>query len=124
MEQHVAAQDPSALIVEQVVAKDDPKIRLWSDMQRFYVDAELLNDARQSRWTVRIPATVSICQADGTEVCLASLARLRSMVFGRNMIVAPPTEDGLPRYVWLQYLSLDRSDPAQETYILERSVRN
>ena len=40
------------------------------------------------------------------------------------MIVAPPTEDGLPRYVWLQYLSLDRSDPAQETYILERSVRN
>ena len=59
MEQHVAAQEPSALIVEQVVAKDDPKIRLWSDMQRFYVDAELLNDARQSRWTVRIPATRS-----------------------------------------------------------------
>lgn len=126
MERQAVEQDPSVLNVEPVVANDPARttIRLWSDTRRYAVDAELLSDARQSRWVVRIPATASIYQADGSVVCPVSLARLRSLVFGRNMMVVSLADDGLPRYVWLQYLALDRSDPAQETYIVERSVRN
>lgn len=109
-----------------VRATQTESIRLWSDMKRYYVDGELLNDRRHARWRVRIPADAMICRADGSPHQPAQRRNLRSTVFGLNTIVTEaddPSDTSRFRYTWLQYQSLDRADPEQETYILERSVR-